>query len=88
MAVTIQLPPDVERRLRAANSNLDSDAKEAMLVELYRQNKLSRYELSVALELNRPETDALLKRHQVSEDLPTADELESDLERARQLLSR
>jgi Uncharacterised protein family (UPF0175) len=88
MAVTIQLPPDVEQRLRAENANLDSDAKEAMLVELYRQNMLSRYELSLALELSRPETDALLKRHNVTEDLPTADELESDFERARQLLSR
>ena len=48
MAVTIQLPPDVEQRLRAETPNLDAEAKEAMLVELYRQDKLSRYELSLA----------------------------------------
>lgn len=88
MAVTIQLPPDVEQRLRAENPDLDSAAKEAMLVELYRQEKLSRYELSLALGISRFETDAILKKHNVTEDLPTPQELEEDLRRARQLFSR
>ena len=70
MAVTIQLPADVEQRLRAENLDLDSDAKEAMLVELYRQDKLSHFELSRALGLNRFETDGVLKKHKVTEDLP------------------
>jgi hypothetical protein len=88
MAVTIQLPPDVEQRLRVSISDLDAAAKEAMLVELYRQEKLSRHELSLALGLDRFETDALLRRHNVTEDLPTAEELAQDLERARQLFGQ
>lgn len=86
MALTIELPAEVEQRLRTENSDLDAEVKEAMLVELYRQDKLSRYELSVALGLNRFETDAVLKKHRVTEDLPTPVELEEDLRRARELL--
>ncbi|MGE3244644.1 MAG: UPF0175 family protein [Pirellulales bacterium] len=88
MAVTVELPDPVEQRLRASCADLDAEAKEAMLVELYRQEKLSRYELSLALGLGRFQIDALLKRHNVTEDLPTNEELEADLERARQLFGR
>lgn len=88
MVVTIQLPADVEQRLRAECADLDSEAKETMLVGLYRQEKLSRYELSLALGLTRFETDALLKKHRVTEDLPTPEELEEDLRRARELFGR
>ena len=59
-----------------------------MLVELYRQDKLTRYELSQALAISRFETDALLKKHNVPEDLPTLEELEQDLHQAQSLLSR
>jgi hypothetical protein len=85
MAVTIELPPDVEQRLRSEHPNLDAEVKEAMLVELYRQDRLSRYELSLALGISRLETDAVLKKHCVTEDLPTPEELEEDLRRLRQL---
>jgi hypothetical protein len=85
MAVTIQLPADVEKRLRETSCDLDSEAKEAMLIELYRQDKLSRHELSTALGIGRIETDGLLKKHNVTEDLPAAEELEEDLRAARLL---
>jgi hypothetical protein len=88
MALTIQLPSDIEQRLRADTPDLDAEAKEAMLVELYRQERLSRYELSLALGIDRFETDAVLKKHNVTEDLPTSEELADDLRRARQLLGR
>jgi predicted HTH domain antitoxin len=88
MALTIELPADVEQRLRTENPDIDAEVKEAMLVELYRQDKLSRYELSLALGLNRFETDAVLKKRRVTEDLPTPEELEEDLRRARELLNR
>jgi predicted HTH domain antitoxin len=88
MSVTIHLPADVEERLRATSTDLDAEAKEAMLVELYRQDKLTRSELSQALGLTRFETDGVLKKHRVTEDLPTAEEIERDLEQARNLLGR
>lgn len=88
MAVTIELPDDVEKRLRAESPDLDSEAKGAMLVELYRLDKLSRHELALALGLSRFETDGVLKKHRVVEDLPSDEELAEDLERARTLLGQ
>jgi len=85
MAVTVQLPADIERRLRTEIADLDAQAKEAVLLELYRQDKLSHYELSQSLGLDRFETDALLKKHGVTEDLPSAEELKNDLQRLREM---
>ena len=74
MALFIDIPADVEQKLRDRTVNLDSEAKEAMLVELYRQDKLSHHELSQSLGLDQFEIDAVLKRHHVTEDLPTDEE--------------
>jgi hypothetical protein len=52
-----------------------------MLVELYRQDKLSHHELSQAMGLNRFQTDGVLKRHGVTEDLPTNEEYDAALAR-------
>jgi predicted HTH domain antitoxin len=81
MAVTIQIPADVEQRLRAEDPDLEATAREAMLVELYRQDRLSHHELSQAMGLDRFETDGLLKRHGVTEDLPTNEEYDAALAR-------
>jgi predicted HTH domain antitoxin len=85
MVVTIQLPADVEERLRADSPDLDAEAKEAMLIELYRQDKLSHYELSQAFGLDRFETDGVLKKHNVTVDLPTEVEIEKGLRRLREI---
>ena len=76
MAVTIQLPSDVEQRLRAEFSDLDAQAKEALAVELFRQGKLSHFELSKILGIDRFQTDACLKRHQVVEGSLTMEDLD------------
>ena len=88
MAVTIQLPADIEERLRALSPDLDSEAKETLLIELYRQDKVTRYELSLALGIGRFETDALLQKHSVTEDLLTPEEMAEDLQKARELFGR
>ena len=81
MAVTIQLPADIEQGLRRELGDLDREAKEAMLVELYRQDKLTHRQLAEAFGLDRFETDALLKKHNVTEDLPTLEEYDAALKR-------
>jgi hypothetical protein len=86
MAVTFELPQEMERSLRREVGDLDQVAKEAALVELYRQDRITAYELGQALNLSRLETEALLKRHNVTEDLPTESELESERNRLRRLL--
>jgi predicted HTH domain antitoxin len=85
MSVTIQLPIELETILRGQLGDLDQAAKEALLLELYRQEHVSHHELSQALGLDRFATDALLKKHNVTEDLPTAEELAEDLSRLTQL---
>ena len=85
MAVTFELPRDMERNLRENLGDLDQAAKEATLVDLYRRDQITAHELSQALGLSRLQTDALLKRHNVTEDLPTAEELAHALNRLRRM---
>jgi predicted HTH domain antitoxin len=81
MSLTIQLPLEIEQELRRELGDIDQAAKEALLVELYRQDKLTHRQLSLALEMDRFEIDALLKKHNVTEDLPTDDEYGAALAR-------
>ncbi len=76
--VILVLPPDVEERLRRENPNLDADVTEAFALELFRRGKLSHHELSRVLGLDRFETDAFLKRHNVFEGSLTMADLEAD----------
>ena len=80
MAISFQLPPELEDHLRRRLGDLNQAAKEAMAVELYRQAKLTHYEFSQVLGLSRLETDELLKQHNVTEDLPSVEELRRELE--------
>jgi hypothetical protein len=91
MAVSFQLPTDLEQELRTEVSDLDAEAKEALLVSLYRQRKLTHLELSRALGLDRLETEDVLHKHRVTEDLGTLEEYLADaatLERLAALKGR
>ena len=78
MPVTFELPAELEQSLREEFPDLDRAAKEALVVELYRDGKISHYKLAQALGLDRHETEEVLKRHHVVEDLPTPPDLDSD----------
>jgi predicted HTH domain antitoxin len=82
MAISFDIPPDLEESLGRQVGDVNEAAKEAALVELYRQGKISRPELSRALNLSRYETDGLLKRHNVGEDLLTLEEFDEQLRSA------
>jgi len=86
MSVTFQLPDDIEQQLRHDLTDLDQVAKEAALVELYRQANLTHHQLATALGLSRFETEDLLKRHNVTEDLITKNELDAQLAALRKLV--
>ncbi|HEX3998399.1 MAG TPA: UPF0175 family protein [Pirellulales bacterium] len=77
--VSFQLPDDVEQQFRRELWELGAAAKEAALVELYRQGRLSHGKLAESLGVFRYETDALLKRHDVTEDLLTREELDGQI---------
>jgi hypothetical protein len=85
MTVSFQLPSTIEEQLRRRLVDLDQVAKEAALVELYRQAKLTHHELATSLGLDRFETEAILRRHGVTEDCVTLEELDSQLATARKL---
>ena len=78
MAVSFQLPADLEHELRRGLPDLDAEAKEALLVSLYRRGKLSHLALSKALGLDRFETEDVLRKHNVTEDLGTVEDYLSD----------
>lgn len=84
MSVTFALPAEVEQSLREQLGDLDQAAKEVFLLDFFRQGKLSHYELSQALGLDRFETDAFLKRHGEFAGSLTLE----DLELQRQALDR
>jgi hypothetical protein len=72
------LPADVEQKLRAECADLEGEAKEAYVVELFRRGKLTHFELSKVLGLDGVETDALLKRHNVFEGSLISEDIEAD----------
>lgn len=74
MSLCIELPPEIEVSLRGRLANLDQAAKEACLVEFYRQGQLTHRQLAESLGLDRYSTDGLLKRHGVGYD-QSAEEL-------------
>ena len=76
MPVTIELPPQLEESLRRDVGDLDQMAKESLLVDLYRQQRLSKRQLAQTLGLDRFAVNDVLNRRNVTEDLPTLDEIE------------
>ena len=88
MTITFTVPPTIERLLGEDGLDLNLAAKEAALVELYRREKISHGELAQALGSSRHETDAVLQRHGVTEDLITPEELAAQVSSLRELLNR
>jgi predicted HTH domain antitoxin len=88
MSISFSLPEPIEESLRAQVANLDETAKEAALVELYRQGTLSHGQLAESLGISRSETDVLLKRHNVTEDLLTVEEFEEQQVAVRRLFGQ
>jgi predicted HTH domain antitoxin len=86
--VSFQLPDNIEQQLRRELGDLDAAAKEAALVELYRQGQLSHGKLAESLGISRYETDAVLKRHNVTEDLVTREELDEQVSGLRKSLGQ
>jgi hypothetical protein len=88
MAISFELPAQIEQQLRGEWADFDAVAKEAALVELYRQTKLTHHQLATALAMDRFAVDELLGRHQVTEDLPSAEALGSQIATLRKLVEQ
>jgi hypothetical protein len=65
MTITFEIPRDIVQQIRTNGSDLNDRAREAFLVEMYREHEISHRQLGEALGLERYETDGLLKRYNV-----------------------
>ena len=86
--VSVNLPPAAEEQLRAESPDLPAAVREGFLVNLFRRGILSHAELGQALGIDRFETDALLKRHQVTEQALTHAEVDAEVKGLKELLGR
>jgi predicted HTH domain antitoxin len=87
MSICFELPQNIEQRLRKDGADLDREAKEVYLVALFRRGVVSHYDLGLALGLDRFETDALLKRHQVAEQSLRHQDVDADVRSINDLLA-
>jgi hypothetical protein len=74
MTISFDIPQEIEQELRINGADLSGEAREAFLVELYRQDRITHHQLTEALGLSRLETDGVLKRHRISSGV-TAEEM-------------
>jgi len=86
--LVLDLPPEIEERLRRASTDVAADAREAFAVDLYRRGTISRLELAQILGFDRFETEALLKRHCVFEGSLTLADLERDSQTLEKLFKK
>jgi len=85
MAVSFELPSELEHDLRHEVQDLDAEAKEALLVALYRRGKLTHVLLGELLGLDRFQTEDVLHKHNVTEDLGTVDDYLADARKLEKL---
>src|SRR5207248_268515 len=86
MIIRFELPPTIERHL-TNGGDFNREAKEAYLVELYRQERITHDDLGEALGLGFHETEQLLKEHGVGHDF-TLEEFEAERTSLRQVRPR
>lgn len=86
ISVALNLPPGVEERLRSESGDLSVAVREAFALDLYRRGILDRHELSETLGLDRFETFALLKRHQIFDGSLTHEDVDADVRSIDELL--
>lgn len=76
--LSIPLSPELMRALQSVGGAPDKAARETLAVSLFREGRLNHIELSKVLELDRFETDAVLKRHEVVNRGLSINDLEMD----------
>lgn len=85
--VRFTLPKWAVAEANLDEATLDEAAREALALDLFRSGRLSRPALGRMLGLDRFETGALLKRHQIFND-PSHEEIDAEVEATRELLDR
>jgi predicted HTH domain antitoxin len=86
ISVAVNLPPEVEERLRAESGDLSSAVRESFAINLFRRGILTHHQLGQVLGLDRFETDALLKRNDVTEYSLTHEDIDADVRSLKEFL--
>jgi hypothetical protein len=71
--ISFDIPDSIDEQIRRVIPNLDDAAKEAFLVDLYRQGRLFHSEFANALGIPRYDADGVLQRHGVVDELTVED---------------
>ena len=87
ISFAVNLPSDVEERLRADAPDLSDAVREVFAIDLFRRGILTHHGLGQTLGLDRFETDALLKRHRVTEQSLTHEDVNADVQGLNELLA-
>jgi predicted HTH domain antitoxin len=86
ISVIVNLPPEVEERLRAESGDLSSAIRESFAINLFRRGILTHHELGQELGIDRFATDALLKRNEVTEYSLTHEDIDADVNSLKDFL--
>jgi predicted HTH domain antitoxin len=78
MTIIFDIPQDIEQELAASVPDLNAEARETFLVNLYREDRITHHQLAQALGLTRIETDGVLKQHKISSG-PSLEELRAEI---------
>ena len=77
MTISFEIPHDIEQELSTNGADVNGEAREAFLVELYRRHRISQHQLGRALGLDDYETDGVLKNHGVELEI-SVEELQAE----------
>ena len=86
MAISFEQPTQVERRLSDAGPDLDRMEKIAVALDLFRNERITQYELGQMLGLDRFETNAMLVNRNEFAQCLTIEDIESDLRTIKTVL--
>ena len=78
MSILLELPAEVEQRLREQITDLDGRAREAMALDLFRSETISIYDLRLILGMTRSEVDRYLIERGEYAQSPTMEDMEND----------
>ena len=68
MTITFEIPPDIEQELSLNGADLNGQARQAFLLDLYRQDRISHAQLCEALGVSFHEAEGLIKEYRAGHD--------------------
>jgi predicted HTH domain antitoxin len=88
LTITLDVPEEIEAKLRSDGPKLNAEVREIYALELYRQGRLDFHELSEMLGLDHIRTSELLQRHRIYRGSITMEDLERDWQTLNDLFKK